>query len=142
VSNSVSSAVPGPAHLRGDHLDTPVRDLMSPGVLSLVEDASLVHVLRAMRRHRVHAVVVSGRRTGVPLGWVTTRGLLAWIDRDHSLAVARDAITEPAVTIEPGATVREAVAKIARERVGRLLVSHTPEAMPEGVIAELDLLGI
>jgi CBS domain-containing protein len=142
VSHSASSAVPGPAHLGGDHLNTPVRDLMSPGVLSLVEDASLVHVLRAMRRHRVHAVVVSGRRTGVPLGWVTTRGLLAWIDRDQSLAVARDAITEPAVTIEPGATVREAVAKIARERVGRLLVSHTPEAMPEGVIAELDLLGI
>ena len=78
----------------------------------------------------------------MPLGWVTTRGLLAWIDRDHALAVARDAITEPAVTIEPGATVREAVAKIARERVGRLLVSHTPEAMPEGVIAEFDLLGL
>ena len=31
VSNSVSSVDPGPAHLRGDHLDTPVRDLMSPG---------------------------------------------------------------------------------------------------------------
>jgi len=26
--------------------------------------------------------------------------------------------------------------------VGRLLVAHTPEAMPEGVIAELDLLGL
>jgi len=133
---------PAPAHLRGDHLDTPVRDLMSPGVLSVVEDASLHHVLRAMRRHRVHAVVVSGRHTGMPLGWVTTRGLLGWIDRDHSLAVARDAINEPAITIEPAATVREAVAKLSTERVGRLLVSHTPDAMPEGDVAELDLLGI
>jgi CBS domain-containing protein len=138
----VSPGVRGPAHLRGDHLDTSVRDLMSPGVLSLVEDASLHHVMRAMRRHGVHAVVVSGRHTGMPLGWVTTHGLLAWVDRDHSLAVARDAITEPAVTVEPGATVREAVAKIRRERVGRLLVAHTPEAMPEGVIAELDLFGV
>ena len=115
---------------------------MSPGVLTLVEDASLRHVLAAMRRHRVHAVVVCGRQTGTPLGWVTTRGLLAWIERDHSLAVARDAITEPAITIEPGATVREAVALIGRERVGRLLVAHAANAMPEGVVAELDLLGV
>ena len=46
------------------------------------------------------------------------------------------------VTIEPSATVREAVALIGRERVGRLLVSHTAHAMPEGVVAELDLLGV
>ena len=38
--------------------------------------------------------------------------------------------------------MREAVAVIARERVGRLLVSHAADAMPEGVIAELDLLGV
>ena len=141
MTHAVSSAPP-PAHLGGDHLDTPVRELMSPGVLGLVEDASLRHVLAAMRRHRVHAVVVCGRETGTPLGWVTTRGLLGWIERDHSLALARDAITEPAVTIEPGATVREAVALIGRERVGRLLVSHTAHVMPEGVVAELDLLRV
>jgi CBS domain-containing protein len=131
-----------PVPYRSDHLDTPVRDFMSPGVLTLVEDASLGHVLHAMRCHRVHAVVVSGRETGAPLGWVTTRGLLAWIDRDHSLAVARDAITEPAVTIEPAATIREAVALLTREHVGRLLVAHRPDTMPEGVVAELDLLGV
>ena len=122
--------------------DTPVRDVMSPGVLSLVEDASLRHVLRALRTHRIHAVLVCGRRTGAPLGWVTTRGLLAWVGRDHSLAVARDAITEAAITIEPSATVREAVALLSRERVSRLLVAHRPDTMPEGVIAELDLLGV
>jgi len=106
--HAVCSARP-PAHLGGDHLDTPV---------------------------------ACGRRTGAPLGWATTRGLLAWIDRDHSLATALDAITEPAITIEPSATVREAVALIGREHVDRLLVSHTAHAMPEGVVAELDLLGV
>jgi CBS domain-containing protein len=95
-----------------------------------------------MHRHRVHAIVVCGRRTGLPLGWVTTRGLLAWVDRDASLAVARDAVTEAAVTIEPGATVREAVSLLSRERVGRLLVSHRSDTMPEGVVAEIDLLAL
>jgi CBS domain-containing protein len=133
---------PPPAHARGDHLDTPVRELMSPGVLSIVEDASLRQVLRALRRHRVHAVLVSGRANGLSLGWVTTRGLLAWIERDHSLTVARDAITEPPITIDPGATVREAVSAMAREGVGRLLVAHRNNAMPEGVVSELDVLGV
>jgi CBS domain-containing protein len=135
-------SVPPPAHIAGDHLDTPVRELMSPGVLSIVEDASLRQLLRAMRRHRVHAIVVCGRQTGHPLGWVTTRGLLAWVDRDASLAVARDAITEPAVTVEPGATAREAVSLLSRERVGRLLVAHRPDTLPEGVVAEIDLLAL
>jgi predicted transcriptional regulator len=133
---------PPPAHVGGDHLDTPVRDLMSPGVLSIVEDASLRQVLRALHRHRVHAVLVSGRTNGLPLGWVTSRGLLGWIERDHSLAVARDAITEPAVSVGPGATIREAVAVMAREGVGRLLVAHHRDAMPEGVVSELDVLGV
>jgi CBS domain-containing protein len=139
---TAAPSAPPPAHIAGDHLDTPVRDLMSPGVLSIVEDASLRQLLRAMHRHRVHAIVVCGRQTGLPLGWVTTRGLLAWVDRDASLAVARDAITEPAVTIEPGAPARDAVSLLSRERVGRVLVAHRPDRMPEGVVAEIDLLGL
>jgi CBS domain-containing protein len=135
-------SVPLPAHLGGDHLDTPVRDLMSPAVLSIVEDASLRQVLRALHRHRAHAVLVSGRTNGLPLGWVTSRGLLGWIERDHSLSVARDAITEPAVWVEPGATVREAASVMAREQVGRLLVAHRADATPEGVLSELDVLGV
>ena len=124
------------------HLDTPVRDLMSAGVLTIVEDAALKQAVRAMRRHRVHAVLVSGRETGHPLGWVTARGVLAWIDRDHSLATAGDAVTEAAVVIEPGATAREAVGLMSRERVNRLLVAHRADVMPEGVLTDLDLLGV
>jgi CBS domain-containing protein len=135
-------AVPPPAHLRGDQLDTPVRELMSPGVLSIAEDASLRHVVRALAHHRVHALLVSGRAQGRPLGWVTSRGLLGWVERDHSLSAARDAITEPAVAIEPGATVRDAVALMTREQVGHLLVAHRADAMPEGVLSELDVLAV
>jgi CBS domain-containing protein len=137
-----SLTVAPPAHVGGDHLDTPVRDVMTPGVLSIVEDASLRQVLRALHHHRVHAVLVSCQSNGLPLGWVTARGLLGWIERDHSLSVARDAITEPPLTIEPGATIREAVSVMAREGVGHLLVAHRPDALPEGVLADLDVLGL
>ena len=84
----------------------------------------------------------SGRAQGRPLGWVTSRGLLGWIERDHSLSVARDAITEPPVTIAPGATVRDAMALMTREQVGHVLVAHRADALPEGVVRELDVLGV
>lgn len=85
----------------GDHLETPVRDFMTPGVLTIAEDASLGHVYRAMVAHAVHALLVVGRIEGRPLGWVTARGLLGWVGCDQSLACAREAITERPVTIEP-----------------------------------------
>lgn len=134
--------MPPPAHVGGDRFDTPVRDLMSPGVLSVVEDASLRQVLRAIGRHRVHAILVCGRQGGPPLGWVTVHGLLGWVDADHALSVARDAITERAITVEPGAPARDALRLMLSERVAHLIVAHRPDVMPEGVVGEMDLLGL
>lgn len=130
---------PSPA-AGGDYLETPVRDFMTPGVLTIAEDASLRHVCRAMVAHSVHAVLVVGRSGGHPLGWVTARGLLGWIGRDQALACARDAITERAVTIEPGATARDAFMALSRAGTSHLLISGRSDAMPEGVISELDVV--
>jgi CBS domain-containing protein len=116
------------------------RDLMTPGVISIVEDASLAQVHRALAAHRVHALLVVGRRSGRPLGWVTASGLLAWLDGDPALACASDAITEPATAIEPSASGREALTALGQPRVSRLLVQRHVEALPEGVISELDLI--
>lgn len=123
-----------------DPLVVEARELMTPGVISVPEDASLSQVHRALDVHRVHALLVVGARSGQPVGWVTARGLLAWLDGDPSLATARDAVTEPAIAIEPSATGREAVAALNQGGVTRLLVQRHAEAMPEGVITDLDLV--
>jgi CBS domain-containing protein len=104
--------LPSPA-ASGDHLDTAVREFMTPGVLTIAEDASLAQVYRAMVAHTVHAVLVVGRTEGRPVGWVTTRGLLAWVGLDRSLASAREAITERPFKIEPGATARQALTALS-----------------------------
>lgn len=116
-----------------------VREVMTPGVVTIVEDASLRHVFRALDRHSVHAVLVVGRHQGHPLGWATADGLLGCRDRDPSVTVARDVIAEPAVSIEPSASLRDAAAGLAREGVSHLLVSVMPGVMPEGVISAVDL---
>jgi CBS domain-containing protein len=121
-------------------LDLEARDLMTPGVVSIAEDASLGQVYRALLAHRVHALLVIGRHGGRPLGWVTARGLLSWLDKDESLACARDAITQDPVGIEPGASGREAMLALSQPGVTHVLVQRAPDAMPEGVISTLNLV--
>jgi CBS domain-containing protein len=124
----------------GDFLETPVRHIMTPGVVSIPEDTSLRQVYRAMTAHSVRAVLVVGRTEGRPLGWVTARGLLGWIDKDESLASARDAITERATFIDPSATAREAVVALLQAGVSHVLVRRADDSMPEGVVSDLDLV--
>ena len=124
----------------GDYLETPVRTIMTPGVVSIPEDATLRDVYRAMVAHSVRAVLIVGRTEGRPLGWVTARGLLGWIGKDESLASARDAITERATWIDPGATAREAIVALLQAGVSHVLVRRSDDSMPEGVVSDLDLV--
>ena len=133
--------VPSPG-ASGDHLDTAVREFMTPAVLTIAEDASLRHVYRAMVAHSVHAVLVVGRSEGRPLGWVTARGLLGWVGRDQSVASAREAITERATSIEPSASAREALSALSQAGTSHLLVCRHSTAIPEGVVSELDLIAL
>lgn len=129
-----------PGESRGDHLDTPVRDIMTPGVVSIAEDASLAQVFRAMRAHDVHAVLVVGSEKGRPLGWITDRGLLFWMGVDGALVSARDAITERPRTIEPGAPARDALTALSQPETTHLLVSKADDRLPEGVVSAVNLV--
>jgi CBS domain containing-hemolysin-like protein len=94
-----------------------------------------------MHRHRVNAVLVTSR-DGEPLGWVTSRGLLSWLQSsDLGLAHARQAISEPALTINSSATARDALAALAQSTCTHLLVTRSPDGGVEGVLSALDLVG-
>jgi len=121
-------------------LDCPVRACMTPGVVCLVEDASLRQAERAMTAHGVHALLVVGRLNGRPMGWLTARGLLERLSSQDDLDRAGRAVSEHALRIDPSSTARDALTLMLEERVPRLLVSHGPDALPEGVITEVDLL--
>jgi CBS domain-containing protein len=113
---------------------------MRPGVIVLSDDASVAQSQRALVSHGVHAVLVLERLSGRPVGWITTRGLLSWCERDVTLARAGGAVSEPVVTIRPSASAREALLTLEREGATRLLVSRQSDGLPEGVVADIDLL--
>jgi CBS domain-containing protein len=125
--------------LAGDILDCEVRDFMTPGCLSISDDASVARAAASMALHRVHAILVVGAVNGTPLGWVTARGLLGWLGRDRSLASARDAITEQVTAIHPDEPVRVALYALSTAGTTRLLVRRRPHQLPEGVLTDFDL---
>jgi CBS domain-containing protein len=124
------------------HLETEVRDFMRPGVIVVSEDASLRQAERAMVRHGVHAILVLGRNTGRPLGWVTARDMLQWISHDLALVPASQGVTETPTYIEPSATAQEAVQALSGAGVSHLLVAHVPSGTPQGVVADLDVIAL
>jgi CBS domain-containing protein len=121
-------------------LEGEVRDIMTPGVVSLPEDAGLRRVHEAMVKHNVHAVLVVERKTGHPLGWVTARGLLPWAGKVGAVRTARQAISEPIETISPSARINRAVELMIETGVSHLLVANRPTAMPEGVVSDMDVV--
>jgi CBS domain-containing protein len=135
-----NASPPTVAEPLGDELlEREVGDFMTPGCVSISDDATVEQATAALAAHRVHAVLVVGAANGTPLGWVTARGLLGWLGRDRSLPSARDAITEQVTAIHPHAPVRVALYALSTAGTTRLLVRRKPHHSPEGVITDFDL---
>ena len=122
-----------------DIFEREVSDFMTPGCLTISEDASVADAAEAMAVHRVHAILVLGAANGTPLGWITVRGLLGWLGRDRRLASARDAITEPVTAIAPHESLRVALYALSTAGTTRLLVRQRPHQLPQGVLTDFDL---
>jgi signal-transduction protein with cAMP-binding, CBS, and nucleotidyltransferase domain len=115
-------------------------DLMTPGVVSIVEDAPLRRGLDAMAAHGVEAVLVVGKTTGAPLGWITATGVLPWLEVETNLITVRNAITQEPLSVTPGATARAVTIQLSQPGIDHVLVSAAAGSRPEGVITALDLV--
>lgn len=112
---------------------------MTPGVIIVVEDATLAQVRRALVHHGVDGLLVVGRG-GRPLGWVTTTGLLDHLGADPWIRRAADVITERPNIISPSESIPHAAAMLAAPGVSRLLVSADGGRTFEGVVTAIDLV--
>ena len=121
-------------------LEREVREVMTPGVVTISADASVARVRDALAAHRVNAILVVERNGGRPLGWITARGLLAQALEDSRRRTAAQAICEPPRVVSPSASVKQAAEALIAANASHLLVSHGEGCMPEGVVAALDVV--
>jgi len=74
VEDSIRDAEPGEVAAPVASDDLTVRDIMTPAVVSVTEDATVSEVASKMLDSHVHRLVVT--RGGLPLGIITTSDLL------------------------------------------------------------------
>jgi CBS domain-containing protein len=118
-----------------------VADVMRPGVVVVSRSTTLDGVARVMREHHVHGVLVTAD-DGELLGWVTARGLLRHSEPgEWRRSAAHDAISEPCISVVPSATVAAARDAMLAADVSRLAVLRPGSRVPDGVVAEIDLVG-
>jgi CBS domain-containing protein len=119
-----------------------VRDCMHHGVLSCGPDDPLRDVAATMANHRVHAVLITDREGGRPLGMVSDLDVAAAAARGEDQATAREAAGAEPLTVSSAAPVQDAARLMSDQRVGHLVVVDSASGYPAGVISTLDVASI
>ena len=119
-----------------------VRDVMSSPVITVEEDATANHVAELMEKHRLGCIIVTNKQ-GKPIGIITERDLvtrvLAKNLKPNSLK-AKEVMTTPLLTVEPGETISEAARKMSRLNIRRLGVVYKGQLV--GILSSKDILAV
>ncbi len=121
-------------------LDRPVLELMHADPIAVPAAMPLDRAVRLMTERHVHAVLVTDDN-GVPLGWITARGMLHNYPRDWAGATAGDAITERVESVTPRSTARDALRAMLAVGGSHILVKSADGATV-GVVSDYDLLTV
>src|SRR6266487_4431895 len=119
---------------------TPVRAIMSPGVIAVSGEVTVAACAEAMRSRRTHAVLVVDGSTRAPLGWVLHRDVLRHLRQDPLTTRAAEAVSQDAAYIHPEETVEDAADRMVAEDLTHVLVGHGPQVLAEGVLSSWDVV--
>ena len=120
---------------------TTVREVMHRGVITCAPDTALKEVARIMNATDVHALIVVNDRDEVQ-GVVSHIDMLRVFGQDLYALSAQDVMSTTIFSVTPDAPVSEAVSKILKHKVHRLLVAREEgEAkIPTGIISTTDVI--
>jgi CBS domain-containing protein len=117
-----------------------VGSVMHAGVVTCRPEASLRTVARLLAEHRIHAVVVTGPEETAPSAVVTDRDVVFAYSRGQlDRLTARDAASEPTITVRPDHDLRDASETMARHGVTHIVVTASGDASPIGILSSLDI---
>jgi CBS domain-containing protein len=117
-----------------------VGDAMHAGVITCRPDATLRTVAGILASHRIHAVVVTSADEQAPCAVVTDRDVVLGHSRSElDRLTARDAATEPTITIRADADLRHAAELMAHYGTSHVIVTERGGGRPVGILSSLDV---
>jgi CBS domain-containing protein len=118
-----------------------VRDVMSSPVIEVDADGSAKEVAELMTKYKISGVVV--KKNGKPVGIVTKRDLIEKVvalDRKPSEVKVSEVMSTPLITAGPEETIEEALRRMNRMGISRLVVTYKDEV--HGIISVKDILKV
>ena len=118
-----------------------VGDVMSDAILVCRDQTPIRSAARTMTQAGWRSVLVVDAQ-GRPLGVVSGRGLLPYIQNGIDETMTVSDVMHPALTIDIHASLREAADKMIHNHYHRLVVvdDKNPEAFPLGIISSFDIV--
>jgi len=119
-----------------------VKDVMSSPVTTIDENETAAKAAQLMDKHNVGCIVVTSKQ-GKPLGIITERDLVVRVlarNNQPSKLVAKEVMTSPLITVDPGETLSEAARRMSRLNIRRLGVMYKGNLV--GLISSKDILAI
>lgn len=119
-----------------------IRDVMSSPVITIDEDATANKAAELMDKHGLGCIMVTSKE-GNPIGIITERDLvrrvLAKNIKPDSFS-AKEVMTSPLITVEPGEEISEAARRMSRLNIRRLGVMYKGQLV--GVVSSKDIIGV
>jgi CBS domain-containing protein len=117
-----------------------VGGVMHAGVVTCRPDTSLRTVAHILAAHRIHAVIVAGPEETAPVAVVTDRDVVF----AHSVGklddlAARDAASEPTITVRADLDLRYASDLMVRYGTMHVVVTAPSDRRPLGILSSLDV---
>jgi CBS domain-containing protein len=114
-----------------------VSAVMSTKIVAVKPTDRAHKALQAMVRHRIGSIVVVEK--GKPVGILTERDVTRRIAKGQNVRgmVIRNIMSKPLITIEPSAEVWQAVERMVKKEIRRLLVMDGNKLV--GIITERDI---
>jgi CBS domain-containing protein len=116
-----------------------VRDIYHKGVILCKPDTPLQEVVRVMADTEIHAVIVTEREEGPPVGVVSHTDAIARYGEDLTVIQARDVMTPRVISVSEDVTLEEASRKLLESNIHRLLVVGT-DGQPLGILSTTDFI--
>ena len=117
-----------------------VKDCMHHGVMTCGAQDSIRHVAGIMSNYRVHAVVVSARNGGRPLGIISDLDVASAAAADADCTAMEAAATAP-LGISSDDSLKRAAQLMSEHGVSHLIVLDSASGYPLGIVSTLDIAG-
>jgi CBS domain-containing protein len=144
MSKSEAPPVSGDV-VAGALADAAVGDVMTPGIVSCHQDATIGEVARIMATHRVHCVAIMNLardESGELMVWgiISDRDVIRGAIESGTYEDAGRVAEQPVITVRPELSLRDAGEVMFTNRISHLVVIDPQTALPIGILSSLDIV--